>query len=79
MSNILDVIFHGISAACFSLLNSNKKLMKKRNLLEIFVKEQCFEKKRYDNKKWREFSSVKDHPMFLNMSKAICLLERQET
>ena len=38
-------------------------------MLEIFVKEQCFEKQCFDNKKWKEFSSVMDRPMFLNMSK----------
>jgi len=78
-SNILDVIFYGISAACFWLQYFNKKLIKERNLLEIFVKEQCFEKKRFDNKKCIEFSSVKDQPMFLNMRKTICVLGRLGT
>ena len=30
------------------------KLLKERNLLEVFVKEQCFEKKCFDNKKWKD-------------------------
>jgi len=44
-------------------------------LLEIFVKEQCFEKKCFDNKTWKEFSLAMDRPMFLNMSKTFCNLE----
>jgi len=75
-SNILDVIFHWISAAYFWLQNFNKKLIKERNLLQIFVKEHCFEKKCFDNKKCKEFSSVKDQPMFRNMIKTICCLAR---
>ena len=67
-SNILDTIFHWISAAYFCLQNFNKKLIKEINVLEIFVKEQCFEKKCFDNKKWKEFSSVMDRPMFLTMN-----------
>ena len=78
-SNILDTIFHWISAAYFWLQNFNKKLIKKINVLEIFVKEQCFEKKCFDNKTWKEFSSVMDRPMFLNMSKIFCHLRRLGT
>ena len=51
-SNILDITFHSISAAYFWLQNFSKKLLKERNLLEIFVKEQCFWKKSFDNRKW---------------------------
>ena len=68
-SNRLDIIFHSISAAYFWLQNFNKKLFKERNLLEIFVKELCFWKKSFDNKKWKESSSAMDRPMFQNMSK----------
>jgi len=53
------------------LQNFNKNFTKERNLLELFVKEQFFEKKCFDNKKLKNFSSVMDQPMFLNMSKTI--------
>jgi len=59
--------------------NFDKKLIKERNLLEIFVKEQCFETKCFDNEKCKEFSSVKDQPMFQNMIKSICRLARLGT
>jgi len=78
-SNILNIIFHRISGAYFWLLNFNKKLLKERNLLEIFVKEQCFEMHCFDNTKWKEFSSVMDRPMFPNMSKTFCHLGRLGT
>ena len=52
-SNILDIIFHWISAAYFWLQNFDKILMKEINVLQISVKEQCFEKKCFDNKKWK--------------------------
>ena len=78
-SNILDIIFHWISAAFFWLQNFNKELIKEINVLQIFVKEQCFEKKCFDNKKWKEFSSAMDRPMFLNMSKTFCHLGRLGT
>jgi len=78
-SNILDIIFHSISAAYFWLQNFNKKLIKEINVLKIFVKEWCFEKKCFDNKKWKEFSSAMDRPMFLNMSKTFCHLGRLGT
>ena len=74
-SNLLDIIFHWISAAYFWLQNFNIKLIKEINVLQIFVKEQCFEKKCFDIKTWKEFSSVMDRPMFLNMSKTFCNLE----
>jgi len=48
-------------------------------LLEIFVKHQFFEKKCFDNKKWKEFSSAMDRPMFLNMSKTFSHLVRLVT
>jgi len=67
-SNILDIVFHWISAAYFWLQNFNKKLIEEINVLEIFVKEHCFKKKCFDNKTWKEFSSVIDQRMFLNMS-----------
>ena len=73
-SNIFHVTFHWISAAYFWLQIFNKKLIKEINVLGIFVKEQCFEKKCFDNK-WKEFSSVMDRPMFWNMSKTFCNLE----
>ena len=78
-SNILDITFHWISAANFWLQNFNKKLIKERNVLQIFVKEHFFEKKCFDNKTWKEFSSVMDRPMFLNMSKTCCDLVRLGT
>ena len=78
-SNKLDIIFHWISAAYFWLQNFNKKLIKEINVLQTFVKEQCFEKKCFDNKKWKEFSSVMDRPMFLNMRKTFCHLGRLGT
>ena len=78
-SNKLDIIFHWISAAYFWLQNFNKKLIKEINVLQIFVKEQCFEKKCFDNKKWNEFSSVMNRPMFRNMSKTFCHLGRLGT
>ena len=74
-SNILDTIFHSITAAYFWLQNFKRKLLKERNLHEIFVKEQCFEKKCFDNKAWKEFSLAMDRPMFPNMSKTFCNLE----
>ena len=64
-----------VSAAYCWLQNFNKKLLKERNLLEIFVKEQCFEKKCFDNKTWKEFSLAMDRPMFPNMRKTFCNLE----
>jgi len=78
-SNILDVIFYGIYAAYFWLHNFNKKLIKKETCFEIFVKEQCFEKKCFDNKKCKECSPVKDQPIFLHMNKSICHLGRLRT
>jgi len=43
------------------------------------VNEQCFERKCFDNKKCKEFSSAMDQPMFLNMSETICHLGRLGT
>jgi len=54
-SNILNITFHWISAAYFWLQIFNRNLLKERNLLEIFVKWQFFEKKCFDNKKWKKF------------------------
>ena len=68
-SNILDIMFHWISAAYFWLQNFNKNFIKEINVLQIFVKEQCFEKKCFDNKTWKGFSLAMDRPMFLNMNK----------
>ena len=73
-SSTQDVIFHWISAAHFWLQNFNRILLKERNMLEIFVKEQCFEKQCFDNKTWKVFSSVMDRPMFLNINKTFCHL-----
>ena len=78
-SNILDIIFPLISAAYFWLQNFNKKLINEGNLLKIFVKEQCFEKKCFYNKKCKELSSVMDQPMFLNMGETISNLVRLGT
>ena len=78
-SNVLDIIFHSIAAAYFWLQNFDKNLLKELNVLQIFVKEQCFEKKCFDNKAWNEFSSVIDGPMFLNMRKTFCHLGRLVT
>ena len=79
-SNIWDTIFHSNSAACFWLQNfNNNNSLKERNLLEIFVNEQCFEKKCFDNRKWKEFSSAMDRPMFLNMSITFCHFVRLAT
>ena len=55
------------------------KLIKERNLLENFVKEQCCEKKCFDNKKCKEFSFVKDQTMFRNVIKIICRFARLGT
>jgi len=69
---MLLITFHWISAAYFWLQNFNKKLIKERNWLEIFVKERCFEKNCFDDKKCKDISFVKDQPMFRNMIKTIC-------
>ena len=62
-------------ADCKILTRNNKE----RNLLEIFVKEQCFKNKCFENKKCKEISSVKDQPMFVNLYKTICHLGRLGT
>jgi len=60
------------------LQNIIKKSIKERNWREIFVKEQCFEKKCFDNKKCKEFTSVKDKPMFRNMNKSFVVWQDYE-
>ena len=78
-SKILNIVFHRISVAYFWLQNFKKKLLNERNFLEIFVKELCFEMQCFDNKKWKEFSSVMDRQMFQNMNKTFCHLGRLGT
>jgi len=48
-------------------------------MLDNFVTERCFEAICFDNKKCKEFSSVKDQPMFRNMMKTICRFARLGT
>jgi len=76
-SNILHAIF--CFCSLFLTAKFQQEINKERNLLEIFVKEQCFENKRFDNKKWKELSSVMDQPKYLNVSKTICHLGRPWT
>ena len=47
----------------------NSNFLKQRNVIQSFVNEQCFEEQCFDNKKWKQFSSVIDRPMFHNVNK----------
>ena len=73
---------HYISLDFCSLLLIAKfwqEINKRNKCASNFLKEQCFEKKCFDNKTWKDYSSVMDRPMLLNMSKTFCHLGRLGT
>jgi len=63
----------------FLIAKYYQEINKRKKLASNFCERTVFRKEMFDNKNFKEFSSVKDQPMFRNMNKIICRLARLGT